>query len=284
MGTQPDVGPCGRSPICRRRRLPTLLVALLVCAAALFAAADAEAIDAPFSDEELITGFVLTVFGAEADDGSGTATRRVKKFTGPVHFHIVSTSAIDRRRTVRTFVRSLSESVDNLELVETGRFEDADMVIFLVNRVDYVPTIRRTVWEGADTAFLEKNACSAVLAARRSGIERAYIYLVADEGFAGLSHCMVEEIAQSLGPANDSSLLDDSIFNDMSELNAFGLFDWFILNMLYDDHIEPGMSEAEVLPLLPGAIAAARDRLTAVVKMGLAGHDAAPTGRTLVRH
>lgn len=231
---------------------------LVVVALALASPASAR----HFADEALIEGFVDTVFGAEVgDEADREASRVVKKFTGPVSYHLVSTSSVDRRKTLRRFLSQLADAVENLELSETRRFEDAQMVIFLTDRADYRATIRTSVWDGVNTDFLEGNACSAVLAARRSGIERAYIFLVADEGFLGLSHCMVEEIAQSLGPANDSTDLPDSIFNDESTLNVFGVFDWFILNMLYDPRVLPGMDEAQVRVILPAVIADVRARL-----------------------
>ncbi|MEM9222031.1 MAG: DUF2927 domain-containing protein [Pseudomonadota bacterium] len=215
-----------------------------------------------FEDRALIGGFLVTVFGTETDgEEPGTASSVVKKFTGPVRYHLISTSSVDRRSTVRRFMGQLAQTVQNLTLTEAARPEDAEIVVYLVDRADYVPTIRATVWDGVDTNFLESNACSAVLAARRTGIERAFIYLVADEGFVGLAHCMVEEIAQSLGPANDSSLLADSIFNDESRLNVFGIFDWYILNMLYDPRIRPGMTMDEARPLLPEIISDVRRRL-----------------------
>ena len=234
-----------------------LLGSMVLAAQALFSPAASA-----FSDESLERGFIVTVFGAEVEDvRDAEALRAVKKFTGPIHYHLVSTSAVDRRSIVRHFMEQLAASVENLDLAETSVFDDAQMVIFLVDRANYRQTIRATVWSGVDTGFLESNACSAVLATRRTGIERAYIYLVADEGFEGFAHCMVEEIAQSLGPANDSDTLPYSIFNDESELNVFGVFDWFLLNMLYDARIEPGMTVDDVLPLLPAVIADARLRL-----------------------
>jgi len=226
-----------------------------------------------FSDADLMRGFLATVFGAEATGGNGDrASRFVKKFAGPVRYHLVSSSGVDRRRTVRTFIAGLGRAVQNLEFAETTEFAAAHMVVYLVDRADYVATIRATVWPGVNTSFLEMNACSAVLAARRTGIERAFVYLVADESAAGFSHCMVEEITQSLGPANDSALLTDSIFNDDSRLNAFGLYDWFILNMLYDARVRPGMREAEVLAVLPAAIADARRRLPHALSRQHASH------------
>ena len=269
----------------RHRRLRRVALAAVLCLG-LFAmwsgpspAAAAGAAPAPFTDAELIDGFVRTVFGAEREDveGESASARLVKKFTGPIAYHIVSTAREDHRPTVRAFVQNLGTMVANLDLYETPHFTDAQVAIFLTDRAGYAPTIRSTVWEGVDVAFLEGNACSAVIEARRARIERSYIYLVADEGDLGLAHCLVEEVAQGLGPANDSDALAYSIFNDRSELNTFGIFDWFILNMLYDPRVRPGMTEAEVLPLLPQVIADARARLPLVLRQSasLAQHEAA---------
>ena len=237
-------------------------------------AASSDTIDAPFSNQELVQGFVLTVFGAEAISDRNNATSDiVKKFAGPVRYRIVSTARTDWRATVRHFLTLLSSKVANLDLIEARSGPDADLVIYLVDRADYASTIRRTVWDGVDSRFLESNACSAVIAARQTGIQRANIYLVADDGFANLSHCMVEEIAQSLGPANDSTRLPDSIFNDRSALDVFGLFDWFILNMLYDPRIRPGMTEAEARRVLPDVIADVRARVPEAMMDADAFHD-----------
>ncbi|WP_162408940.1 DUF2927 domain-containing protein [Acuticoccus sediminis] len=221
----------------------------------------------PYSNAELIDGFMLTVFGAEVGNTARDleAASVVKKFEGPVHYSIVSMANEDYSGSVRAFLRDLSRAVDGLTLSEAAAPRMADMVIFMVDRNDYVPTIRSEVWPGVDTGFLEENACSAVIAARPSGIERAFVFLVADEGFVPLSHCMVEEISQSLGPANDSDDLPDSIFNDSSEVNVFGVFDWYILNMLYDPRVRPGMRIDEVAAVLPDVIADARTRLPSIM-------------------
>ena len=238
-----------------------------LCLLAGLAFAPPLAAQTPYTDEELIDGFALTVFGAEVGStpGDAEAASVVKKFNGPVSYAIVSTASRNFAPSVRGFLAQLSAAVDGLSLSEALNAEAAQMVIYMVDRRDYVATIRSRVWRGVDTAFLETNACSAVIAARRSGIERAFIFLVADEGFTPLSHCMVEEIAQSLGPANDSDLLPDSIFNDISDVNVFGVFDWYILNMLYDRRVAPGMGLEEVRAILPSVIADARARLPEIM-------------------
>lgn len=245
-----------------RRLLGLGLAAALAIAPALPTGAQT-----PYTDEELTAGFMLTVFGAEVGetDEDRAAASVVKKFNSPVYYAIVSTAQQGFGKSVRAFMADLSLAVNGLTLTEAPNEDAADMVVYLLDRADYVPTIRAKVWPGVDTEFLETNACSAVIAARRTGIERAFVFLVADEGFTPLAHCMVEEIAQSLGPANDSDLLPDSIFNDASDVNVFGVFDWYILNMLYDPRVRAGMEIDEVAVVLPEVIADVRRRLPEIM-------------------
>lgn len=212
------------------------------------------------SDGAVARGFLATVFGSE-DRMNAAAGGFVKKFTRPVRYHLVSTSRVDRRLSVRDYLASLAGAVANLDLLETTDLASADLIIYLTDRADYVATIRATAWTGVATGFLEANACSTVLAARRGGIERAMVYLVADEGFAAFAHCLVEEVAQSLGPANDDPALDGSIFNDRSRVVGLGELDWLILNVLYDARILPGMDAGQVGEVLPQVITDTRRRL-----------------------
>ncbi|WP_075221955.1 DUF2927 domain-containing protein [Acuticoccus yangtzensis] len=261
------------------RPITRLVQRIGLCALlALSAAPSPAAAQTPYGDDELIQGFLLTVFGAEVGSTPRDieAASVVKKFTGPVSYTIVSATRPNQSASVRAFMAELSGAVEGLTLVEAAPGEDPAMTVFLVARRDYVPTIRAKVWPGVDTAFLESNACSAVIAARRAGIEKAFVFLVADEGFLPLAHCMVEEIAQSLGPANDSDLLPDSIFNDSSDVNVFSVFDWYILNMLYDPRVQAGMTIDQVSAILPAVIADARLRLPEIMahRPAIAAHAA----------
>jgi hypothetical protein len=74
--------------------------------------------------------------------------------------------------------------------------------------------------------------------------------------------CIEEELAQSMGLTNDSVLVRPSIFNDDQEFALLTRHDETLLRMLYDPRLRPGMTVAEVRPLLP-AIAADATRAEA---------------------
>ncbi|MCC2111526.1 MAG: DUF2927 domain-containing protein [Hyphomicrobiales bacterium] len=214
-----------------------------------------------FTDHELIDGFSRTVFGAESG-GSFIDRRRVKKYTDPVYVRIYNTASRDRTAEVIRFIGMLDKSINNLRIRTTRSDAKANMVVFLVERRRYRQVIQETLlaW-GQDTRFLEMNDCSAVADAPNYEMQQALVYIVVDEGRHAFRHCMIEEILQSLGPVNDDWRLKYSIFNDYNNFDKFGVFDWYLLNMLYDRRIKPGMSEFEARKVLPTVIADARKRL-----------------------
>ncbi len=240
--------------------LRAVVGAAMALAAALIAAltvASDTAAARDFSDAAIAEGVLATVFGGETRH---PGEPYVRKFVGPVRYSLISTSRVDRRRQVRRYIAQLARTVQNLTFHETAEIETARLRIYLVDRSDYAATIQATAWAGTDTAFLRRNDCAAVLAATHAGIVRALVYLAADDADSAFAHCLAEEVAQSLGPANDSDALADSIFNDRSQINEFGRFDWLILNVLYDERVRPGMSEAQLRPLLPVIIRDVRGR------------------------
>ncbi len=73
--------------------------------------------------------------------------------------------------------------------------------------------------------------------------------------------CLQEEIAQGLGLSNDSPMARPSVFNDDEEFGLLTTHDEYLLRILYDPRIEPGMNADEAVPiartiareLLPGS-------------------------------
>ena len=62
--------------------------------------------------------------------------------------------------------------------------------------------------------------------------------------------CFHEEIAQSLGLTNDSHFARPSIFNDDDEFATLTKFDEILLQILYDNRLNPGISKKEAFQLV----------------------------------
>jgi hypothetical protein len=86
-------------------------------------------------------------------------------------------------------------------------------------------------------------------------ITRADIYIT-PEPAALRRHCIIEEITQALGLANDSTVIHDSIFNDASQRPSLAPWDALMVRVLYDPRLPPGAIKSTALPIAREVIAA----------------------------
>ena len=75
--------------------------------------------------------------------------------------------------------------------------------------------------------------------------------VVADAGDFIFYDCVYEELLQALGPINDTNLVPWTMFNDNVQMGFFDIYDQYILNVLYDPRVQPGMDSDEVRAVLP---------------------------------
>lgn len=67
-----------------------------------------------------------------------------------------------------------------------------------------------------------------------------------------IDECVTEELAQSLGPINDTTVVPQSMFNDQTNgiVSALTWHDAVILRALYSDNLTTGMPRADALPIM----------------------------------
>lgn len=227
------------------------ILALLVALAATPARA--------FPDAQLIDAFERTVFGSEYPSW-GWQAFMVKKFAGPVRFHIDDRSAASRGGEAAAFVRSLPRLVRGLDAAIVENARAANFRIFVVDRADYRTVVANEIYDRPSSAFAP-GKCLVRVVSGRGGIARSDAVIVADEGEFLFRRCLTEEVLQGLGPVNDDPTLPDSVFNDASGHSGFTSFDRHILNMLYHPAIRPGMTKMEARRVLPDVAAEVRARL-----------------------
>jgi len=93
-------------------------------------------------------------------------------------------------------------------------------------------------------------------------IRRAEVFLPSDSSDFTFYDCAYEELLQALGPINDSASILWTMFNDKTQMGFFDRYDQYLLNILYDPRILPGMTKEEVRRLLPEIMPAVRARVT----------------------
>jgi hypothetical protein len=63
---------------------------------------------------------------------------------------------------------------------------------------------------------------------------------------------------QALGAINDDRSVPWTMFNDDVQMGFFDIYDQFLLNILYDPRIRPGMTKEAVAEILPEVLSTAR--------------------------
>jgi hypothetical protein len=183
----------------------------------------------------------------------------VRKFPAAIRFAVRDRSSARRGGEVSAFIRDVPFRIPGVqaELVDARpNFE-----VFVVDRPDYRAVVGKEIYRREIKRAPGRCVSAATL--RNGRILRSVAVIVADEGDFTLRRCMVEEILQGLGQFSDVAGSADSVFNDQWTRSEPAEADRLLLAMLYDPRVRPGMREAEIEPLLPDLIRAARRRIAA---------------------
>jgi hypothetical protein len=204
-----------------------------------------------FSDAEITEGFLKIALGAEYEVAG--QVDRIRKYDGPVRIYIDNRAKPDRSTQVAEAVADIRSHVNHLDIAVTRQREEANIVVTLVRDRDLERTIRE--FYGRERArkiqrSLDPQCLSGIRKDESYRIVRSDVILVVDAGNFVFSDCVYEELLQALGPINDVDI-PWTMFNDKVQMGYFGIYDQYLLNILYDPRIRPGMSIEEVRAVLP---------------------------------
>jgi Protein of unknown function (DUF2927) len=215
-----------------------------------------------FSNDEIRDGFFKTAFRGELQ--FDRPDERIRKFDEPIRVFVVNRGTPDRRGEIATIIADIRAHVDHVDLAMTDDRAAANFVVTLVDRRDLVPTIRSHF--GTDRAkriqqTLAPECLSGIGKDQRFRIRRAEAIMPVDTGDFSFYDCAYEELLQGLGVINDDNSVPWTMFNDDVQMGFFDVYDQYLVNILYDPRVRPGMTKDEVDKLLPDVLQTVRARL-----------------------
>jgi hypothetical protein len=233
-----------------------------------------------FSDEEIKEGFFKTGFHAELQ--FDRRVERIRKFDEPVRVFVVNRGTPDRHADIAMIVADIHAHIDHLDLAMTNDRQAANFVVTLVQSRDMARTIRAHY--GPDKAMriqqsLHPQCLSGIGKDQSFRVRRAEVILPVDAGEFAFYDCAYEELLQGLGVINDDSSVPWTMFNDNVQMGFFDVYDQYLLNILYDPRVRPGMTKGEVDKLLPDVLPTVRARVANGISKGLAATNSAADGR-----
>jgi hypothetical protein len=211
-----------------------------------------------FTDSEIVEGFLKTAFGAEYHLAG--RVDRIRKYDGPVRVFADGPRA-DRKAQLSKIVSDIAARVQHLDIAMADSLEDANVQVKLVRDRDLQRTI--ATFYGSERAkeirsSLDPQCLSGFRKNEKFEIEHSDVILTVDNGDFVFFDCAYEELLQSLGPINDTESVPWTMFNDNVSMGYFDIYDQYLMNLLYDPRIRPGMTVQEVQAVLPGVLADVR--------------------------
>jgi hypothetical protein len=212
-----------------------------------------------FTDAEIVDGFFKTAFGAEYHL-SGRVDR-IRKYDTPVRVFADGVRRSNRKAQLAKVVADIANRVRHLDIAMVNNSDGANVVVKLVRDRDLFRTI--STFYGTDRAReirsnLDPQCLSGFRKNDKYEIEHSDVILTVDNGDFIFLDCAYEELLQSLGPINDTTSIPWTMFNDSVQMGFFGVYDQYIMNILYDPRIRAGMTVQEVKTLLPQVLADVR--------------------------
>jgi hypothetical protein len=205
-----------------------------------------------FTDAQIFDGFFRVAFGAELRLAGNSD--RIRKYHVPVRVYVDNRARPDRTAQVAEVVADIKNRVANLDIAITADRSAANVEVRLIRERDFVRTLREAFGR-RQSARIQKSLDPQCLSGFRKDdtfrILHSDVFLVADTSNFTFYDCAYEELLQSLGPINDTDKVPWTMFNDDVQMGFFGVYDQYILNILYHPRITAGMTAAEVRALLP---------------------------------
>ena len=205
-----------------------------------------------FSNDEIKDGLFKTAFLAELQ--FGRQEERIRKFEEPVRVFVDNRGAAARTADIAAIVQDIRARIAHLDVAITSDRRAANLLVTLVPARDFAQTIRSRYGAAAAKAIqnsLHPECLSGIAKDRSYRIRRAEVILPADAEEFRFYDCAYEELLQSLGLINDDSSVPWTMFNDDVQMGFFDVYDQYLINILYDPRIRPGMTKAEVEAALP---------------------------------
>lgn len=183
----------------------------------------------------------------------GPANAELNKWQSPILFYIDDRTADEplHARMVEQHLQHLA-SITGLQITAAASPEQANLNIIFSTETRLDKELQ-TDLSINNKAFRQEISASSVCLGRiavdaEGRINKARVLIPVDRAraHAKLMACVVEELTQVLGLANDSTRVYPSIFNDRSFNDFLTGLDYLLLKLLYHPALSAGMKNSEV--------------------------------------
>lgn len=231
------------------RAVAACVVVLFACALAPFSAA--QQTRPATENDRYVQYFDSIVFGNEF---AGRGATVVRKWIEPVRYKLGgNAAAIAKYRPIVVGHMEQLAVYSSVKFEEIGGREPGENFIIWFSTtnkmIDDGRMLAANPAEVAGRQFETANCFFLSYYLPDGKMVAARVVANADLPDQELVHCLLEEIAQTLGLPNDDDRVAPSIFNDSLKLMSLSLIDRVLIRLVYDPRMRPGTPRAQALPI-----------------------------------
>ena len=162
---------------------------------------------------------------------------------------VISRGRPERRAEIAAIIADIRARVAHLDIAIADDIRAANFIVMLVPQRDFKRTVR-SLYGRNRARQIEKRlgpqCLSGIGKDERYRVRRAEVLLPADADEFTFYDCAYEEMLQGLGLINDDASVPWTMFSDGVQMGFFDVYDQYLLNILYDPRVRPGMSKEEL--------------------------------------
>ena len=224
--------------------------------------------NAPYDAADLVRNFERIALHHEAritspGNESNWEENPLQRWAGPLNYRLSGAAVTPDDRAEVAALMDRIAGLTGLEIAETeSGWNFLILITTPAEQDDFSAVLAQLLPATAETFDLWRQTPRLICVAHnlfsdedRNRIVSALVSIGSETGGILRRACLHEEIVQALGLANDHPDVRPSIFNDDGEFALLTEHDEYLLSILYDPRLEPGMTAAQAMPIVERIVA-----------------------------
>ncbi len=208
-----------------------------------------------FSTAELMRGFLALSFGS--DLRIGARPLGIRRFDHPIRAAVIAGGSVDRAAAMRRVLEEYAQKVPNLQLSIVVDAAPADIEVRLIDERDFAAALKAAFGARVAKDFIRRTdpqCMTSVKSSANGGILRSVSFIIVDKGDDVFLDCAYHELLHAFGLSNHDQRNPWTTLNQKRMVGYLTVYDRALLTLLYDPHIQPGMTTRQARARLPGLI------------------------------
>jgi Protein of unknown function (DUF2927) len=212
-----------------------------------------------FSSAELERGFFALAFGS--DLRIGAKPRGIRRFDRPIRAAVVAGGSVDRSAAMARVIDEYARKIPNLHLspatAQPAGSEPADVEMRLIDEKNFKSALQLAFGAKIAKTFVARTdpqCMTSVKSSNEGDIVRSVSFIIVDKGDAVFLDCAYHELLHAFGLSNHDQRNPWTTLNQKRMVGYLTVYDRALLTVLYDRHIEPGMTAARARAVVPQVI------------------------------